>query len=107
MSESGIVSLYVTCADAEEAARIGRTLIEERLAACINIMPPCRSLYRWNGRIEEADEVPAVLKTSAAMAELAVRRITELHSYENPAVCVWPVDVAPMAYVQWVKGAMR
>jgi len=58
-----VVSVYAIFADAEEAEHIGRTVVEERLAACINILAPSRSIYRWQGRIESADEVPAILKT--------------------------------------------
>ncbi|MDQ3482765.1 MAG: divalent-cation tolerance protein CutA, partial [Pseudomonadota bacterium] len=56
-----IVSVYAVFADAEEAERIGRAVVEEGLAACINILGPCRSIYRWKGRIETSDEVPAIL----------------------------------------------
>jgi periplasmic divalent cation tolerance protein len=104
---SGIVSIYVTFASADEAERIGRTVIEERLAACINILGEAKSIYRWQGRIEEANEQAAILKTSASCAELLSKRIAELHSYANPAIVVWPIDAAPPAYVQWVRGQLR
>ena len=70
-----VVSVYAVFADAEEAERIGRTVIEERLAACINILAPVRSIYRWKGRIETADEVAAIFKT----APLAKRRAHRAH----------------------------
>jgi len=60
-----VVSVYATFASAEEAGRIGRIVVEERLAACINILPGVRSIYRWQGAIESADEVAAILKTTA------------------------------------------
>ena len=104
---SGIVSVYVTFANADEAERIGRAVIDERLAACINILGEAKSIYRWQGRIEEATEQPAILKTSASCAELLSKRIAELHSYANPAIVVWPIDAAPPAYVQWVRGQLR
>lgn len=104
---SGIVSVYVTFASNEEAERIGRAMIEERLAACINILGEARSIYRWQGKIETATECAAVLKTSAAYAELLVRHIGELHSYDNPAIAVWPIESAPQPYIQWVRSQLR
>ena len=60
-----VVSVYAVFADAEEAERIGRTVVEERLAACVNILGPVRSIYRWQGRVETGDEVAAIFKTHA------------------------------------------
>ena len=99
---SGIVSVYAIFADAEEARRICRIAIEERLAACANILGPCRSVYRWQGAVEEAEEVPAILKVRADKAEGLVARIAELHSYEVPAITVWPIEQALAAYSAWV-----
>jgi periplasmic divalent cation tolerance protein len=104
---SGIVSVYVTFANAEEAERIGRAMIDERLAACINILGETTSIYRWQGRIETATERAAIFKTSPSCAELLVKRVAELHSYTNPAIAVWPIEAAPPAYVQWVRGQLR
>jgi periplasmic divalent cation tolerance protein len=101
-----IVAVYCIFADAAEAERIGRTVIEERLVACINILAPCRSIYRWQGKIEEAQEVPAILKTSAAQAGALIARIAELHSYEVPAITVWPIERLFSAYGEWVEQAV-
>jgi periplasmic divalent cation tolerance protein len=98
-----IVTIYCVFASSEEAQRIGRTVVEEGLAACINILAPCRSIYRWQGRIEEAEEVPALLKASAGAADRLLARLAELHSYEVPAITVWPVDKALPAYADWVR----
>lgn len=98
-----IVTVYAAFADAEEAAQIGRTMVEERLAACVNILGPCRSIYRWQGAIEEADEVQALFKATAAKAEALIARIADLHSYDVPAIVVWPVDAALPAYAEWVQ----
>ena len=101
-----VVSVYATFANAEEADRIGRQMIEERLAACINILGPCRSIYRWQGAIETADEVPAIFKTTDVQSEALIARIIELHSYEVPAVAVWPVLKLPSAYGDWVEASV-
>ena len=87
-----IVTVYCVFADEAEARRIGRLVVEEELAACVNILGPCRSIYRWDGRIEEASEVPALFKTTAEGAERLVERLALLHSYDVPAITVWPID---------------
>jgi len=97
-----IATLYATFADEAEAARIGRILVEERLAACVNILGPCRSIYRWEGKIEEASEVAALFKVPAAGAALAAARLAELHSYAVPAAVVWPIAHSGADYRDWV-----
>lgn len=97
-----LVSVYCVFGSADEAERIGRTVIGERLAACVNILAPCRSIYRWNGAVETAEEVPAVFKTTAQACERLIARLAELHSYEVPAITVWPVEQALPAYERWV-----
>jgi len=99
-----LVSVYCVFGSAGEAERIGRLVVEERLAACINILGPCRSIYRWQGKVEQADEVPAILKTNAAGAERLVSRLAALHGYEVPAIAVWPITAADPAYAAWVKA---
>jgi periplasmic divalent cation tolerance protein len=99
---TGIVSVYAVFADAGEAERIARAAVEERFAACANILGPCRSIYRWQGKIEEADEVAAIFKCRADGADALVARIAALHSYEVPAIAVWPIGGAWPAYAEWV-----
>lgn len=98
------VSVYVLFANAEEAERIGRTVVEERLAACINILGSVRSIYRWQGSIETADEVAAILKTSQAEADALIMRIAGLHSYEVPCIVAWPIDKLLTSYADWVDA---
>jgi len=99
---SAIVSIYAVFGSADEAERIGRAMIERRLAACVNIFGPCRSIYRWQGRIEEGEEVPALFKTRADSADALVAAIADLHSYDVPGICVWPIDMTLDGYAQWV-----
>jgi periplasmic divalent cation tolerance protein len=101
---TGIVTVYATFADAEEAGRIARTLVEERLAACANILGPVRSIYRWQGRIEDTAEVAALFKTRADGSAALITRLAELHSYETPAAVVWPIEAALPAYADWVRA---
>ena len=67
-------------------------MVEERLAACINILRPVRSIYRWQGAIETADEVAAIFKTTTAQADALIARIAALHSYDVPCIVTWPID---------------
>jgi periplasmic divalent cation tolerance protein len=101
---TAIATVYATFGSDEEARRIARTLVEEGLAACANILAPCHSIYRWQGKIEEAPEVAALFKVSADRAEAAIARIAELHSYDVPAAVVWPIAHALEAYVGWIEG---
>ena len=101
-----VVSVYAVFTSAEEAERIGRTVIEERLAACINILSPVRSIYRWKGRIETADEVAAILKTHHWRSAALIARIAELHSYDIPCVVSWPIDKIVGAYAAWVEDSV-
>jgi periplasmic divalent cation tolerance protein len=101
-----VVSVYAVFTSAEEAERVGRTVIEERLAACINILSPVRSIYRWKGRIETADEVAAILKTHHWRSDALIARIAELHSYDIPCVVSWPIDKIVGAYADWVEDSV-
>lgn len=100
------VTLYAVFADPAEAQRIGRQMVEEGLAACVNILQPCRSIYRWEGAIETASEVPALFKTTLDGADKLIERITELHSYSVPALAVWPIAKLPAAYGDWVEESV-
>ena len=101
-----IVSVYAVFANQAEAEQIGRTVVEERLAACINILGLCRSIYRWQGKVEAVEEVPAILKTDAAHIDALIARIAELHSHAVPAITIWPVHKALAAYADWVEGSV-
>jgi periplasmic divalent cation tolerance protein len=100
-----VVSIYVVFADAEEAERIGRTVIEERLAACINILSPVRSIYRWEGEIQSAEEVAAILKTHHWNSDALIERIAALHSHKVPCIVTWPIDKVLRSYADWVEDS--
>jgi periplasmic divalent cation tolerance protein len=99
---SPIATVYAVFGSDEEARRIGRACVEERLAACVNILGEVHSIYRWQGRIEEAGEVAALFKATAEGAERLIAQIAELHSYDVPAAVAWPIAEAGAAYAQWV-----
>ena len=102
-----VVSVYAVFADADEAERIGRIVVEERLAACINILSPVRSIYRWQGKVETADEVAAILKTHHWQSDALIARIAALHSYDVPCIVTWPVDKVLRNYSDWVEDSTR
>jgi periplasmic divalent cation tolerance protein len=101
---TGIVTVYATFANDEEARRIARAVVEERLAACANILGPIHAIYRWQGAVEEAGEVAALFKTTADGAAALIERIGELHSYDVPAAIVWPIVAALEPYREWVRA---
>ena len=100
-----VVSVYVVFADAEQAERIGRTVIEESLAACINILSPVRSIYRWEGEIQSSEEVAAILKTHHWNSDALIERIAALHSYKVPCIVTWPIDKVLRSYADWVEDS--
>ena len=101
-----VVSVYAVFADAAEAERIGRQIIEERLAACINILGPLRSIYRWDGEVKTADEVAAIFKTSDHQVDALIVRIAALHSYDVPCIATWPIDKVLGGYADWVEDTV-
>jgi periplasmic divalent cation tolerance protein len=101
-----VLSVYAVFADAEEAERIGRTVVEERLAACANILPAIRSIYRWKGEIETADEVAAIFKTHHWRSDVLMERIAELHSHDVPCIVAWPIEKIVGSYADWVEDTV-
>ncbi len=95
-----------TAPSVEEAVSIGRRLVEEHLAACVNVLPGARSIFFWEGRVQEADEAVLVIKTrNERYAELE-RRILALHSYSVPEVLALPVTSGSAAYTAWLRESV-
>jgi periplasmic divalent cation tolerance protein len=101
-----VTSVYAVFANAEEAERIGRDAVEQRLAACVNILGPIRSIYRWQGAVESADEVAAIFKTTETNAGALMTRIAALHSYDVPCITSWAVDKVIQTYADWVANSV-
>jgi periplasmic divalent cation tolerance protein len=95
-----------TCGSAEEAERLARRLVEERLAACVNVISGARSFYRWKGAIERADEFLLVIKTSQGLFERLRAVLEAEHSYELPEVLALPVAEGSPAYLNWLEGEL-
>jgi periplasmic divalent cation tolerance protein len=96
------ISVYIVVADSDEADRIADALVGERLAACVNILGVVRSVYRWDGQVERADEVALIAKTTAQLFDALAARVRALHSYETPAIAAWPIVAGDAAYLDWI-----
>jgi periplasmic divalent cation tolerance protein len=96
------VVVFSTAASVEEAVRIAEVVVGERLAACATLVPGTRSVYRWQGRVERAEEVLLVFKTTAARLEALAARVRALHSYEVPEVVALPVAGGWPPYLAWL-----
>ena len=93
--------------DRESAGRLAHLLVEKRLAACVNILSPCRSVYRWKGKTEDAEEIPMLIKTARdryAELEAAIRAA---HPYELPEIIAVPLAGGLPAYLEWVEAETR
>ncbi|KHK02770.1 divalent-cation tolerance protein CutA [Desulfovibrio sp. TomC] len=97
-----VVLAYVTTESVEQAERIGRALVAERLAACANILPGMRSIYRWKGTVETAEETVLIAKTRDTLAEALTARVRELHSYEVPCIVILPITGGLPDFLRWI-----
>lgn len=102
-----VVAVLITAPEEETARRIARALVEERLAACVNLLPGVRSIYRWQGAVEEATEVLLIAKTHAERVAALAARVRALHPYELPEVVTLPVTDGSEAYLRWVVAESR
>lgn len=98
----GVALVLTTCPDQATAMRIARTLVEERLAACGNVLPGLSSIYRWQEAVEMAEECLLLLKTRREGVDRLARRLAEIHPYEVPEVLALPVDRGAPEYLRWV-----
>ena len=102
------VVVLVTCASAAEARRIARALVEQRLAACVNVLgAPVRSTYRWKGRVETAAERLLIIKSSRRRFGALRREIERLHSYDVPEFIALPIAAGSPAYLSWLAESLR
>jgi periplasmic divalent cation tolerance protein len=100
---SDVVVVLSTVPDDESAEKIARTLVDERLAACVNVLPPMTSIYRWKGNVERDIERQMVMKTTRAKVDALRERLAQLHSYELPEFVVLAVDAGSDGYLAWVQ----
>jgi periplasmic divalent cation tolerance protein len=100
----GLVIIFVTAASEQEASSISRVLVEEGLAACANIVPRIRSIYRWEGKIQDEGEALIIVKSREDLFERIRGRVKELHSYEVPEITAIKIDEGDSAYMQWIES---
>jgi periplasmic divalent cation tolerance protein len=99
--------VYITTSGEEESKKIGRTIVEERLAGCVNIIPTIKSLYWWKGEIEDDNESILIVKTKVGNIENIIKRVKEIHSYENPAILAIPIIEGSKTYLDYLDGEIR
>ncbi len=97
-----VMFVYVTASDADEAQRIGRLVVQERLAACANVLGGMVSIYWWRGAVEEGREAVLILKTTEERLKALIERVRELHSYDTPCIEAWPVTAGYQRFLDWV-----
>ncbi len=102
---AGALVVLVTVPSADKAAEIARALVEERLAACGNVVPQVRSIYRWEGAVQHEAEALLLLKTTRERFEALRARVLSLHPYQVPEVIALPVEAGHGAYLEWIAGS--
>jgi periplasmic divalent cation tolerance protein len=99
--------IYMTAGSAEEARRIGKALVEARLAACVNLIEGMKSMYWWEGAVQEDAEVVMIAKTRAALVEPLTAKVRGLHSYDCPCVVAVPIAGGNPAFLEWIAKETR
>lgn len=102
-----ILLIFTNLPDAPSAEALATTLVSERLAACVNMLAPCRSVYRWQGEIESAQEVPLLIKTTTERYAAVEEAIRSAHPYELPEIIAVPVAQGLPDYLGWVATETR
>jgi periplasmic divalent cation tolerance protein len=97
------IVVFITTSNADEAAKIARTLVELRLAGCVNIIKDIRSIYSWQGKIEDEPEVLMVVKTQKALFDSLSKKVKELHSYTVPEIIALPIVEGSEDYLKWLR----
>ncbi|WP_339744072.1 divalent-cation tolerance protein CutA [uncultured Rubinisphaera sp.] len=103
MSKTDCQLIYSTTSSVEEANSIGKTLVQERLAACVNILPGMQSIYKWQDQLETSQEAVLLVKTTTDRSREVIERIETLHSYDCPAVIVLDIAAGSLSYLNWLR----
>src|SRR5688572_5451395 len=99
---SDFIFIYITCATQGEAREIGTKLVEEKLAACVNVFPSMTSIYKWEDRLEETEEAVMIVKTWRQHFKAIEAKVKEMHSYETPCICAIPVEAGNPEFLEWI-----
>lgn len=106
MSSTQLALIWSPIDDKDTARTIARTLVEEGLVACVNIVPGLHSVFRWEGRVDESTEIALLCKTSAAKLNEAQARLAELHTYDTPVITGWLADRTLPATLEWLDDTL-
>ncbi|OIP35729.1 MAG: cytochrome C biogenesis protein CcdA [Deltaproteobacteria bacterium CG2_30_43_15] len=104
MLEITYITILITASSEEEAGRIGKTLVEEKLVSCANIIPKIRSIFSWKGEICDEDEVLMILKSKESLFRQIEDRVKTLHSYEVPEIIALPIHSGSEDYLRWIEA---
>jgi periplasmic divalent cation tolerance protein len=107
MAATEYLQVTTTAGSEEEAERIGAALVERRLAACVQVVGPIASRYRWRGEVERSTEWMCLAKTSAARYAELETAIREIHSYEQPEIIATPIVAGSAGYLEWIGECLR
>jgi periplasmic divalent cation tolerance protein len=99
----GNIVVFITASNEDEAANIAKALVEGKLAACVNIVKNLRSIYIWQGKVEDESEVLMIVKTQKKLFHSLSRKVRELHSYSVPEIIALPIVEGPEDYLKWLK----
>ena len=101
------IFIYITCRNVEEARQIGKSLVQDRLVACINILNNVESIYCWNDKIEEDTEVILIAKSNLSLYQEIEQRVKSLHSYTNPCIIYYKIDGGSKIYLDWINHSIH
>ena len=107
MPKSNFIIIYVTAKDSKQAKNIAQKIIQEKRAACVNIVPNVQSVYRWNGKVETSKEVLMIIKSQKSNFSKIADLVTQNHSYELPEIIAVPIVDGSKKYLKWIKESLE
>ena len=103
MDQTSAIIIFITASSSEEAQKIATALVEEKLVACVNIIPQIKSIYWWEGKVCQDDEVMLISKTKQSLFTTLMDRVKALHSYEVPEIIAFPISEGSREYLSWIE----
>ena len=107
MDQTSPIIIFITASSSEEAQKIATALVEEKLVACVNIIPQIKSIYWWEGKVCQDDEVMLISKTKQSLFTTLIGRVKALHSYEVPEIISFPISEGSPEYLSWIENVTR
>ena len=107
MDQTSAIIIFITASSSEEAQNIATALVEEKLVACVNIIPQIRSIYWWEGKVCQDDEVMLISKTKQSLFTPLMDRVKTLHSYEVPEIIAFPISEGSPEYLSWIENVTK